>query len=190
MAKQSGDKNVSVVGSYNNISVANNIVHNHYMKPKTKPAVEDNQHNTAVHISTTQQFKIKELVEDIAKMMDVGDGQNYYAKLYGGLKKRYEIPKYSLLPQELFEDAIDYLKKQKNIYRRQLKNISASKFKEVTIPLIKIRCRYLGIDDNDLLNFVYLKFCKKITSIEKLSANDLDTLYSKIYNLKSRPKNL
>ncbi|CUV65198.1 hypothetical protein BN3087_220015 [Sulfurovum sp. enrichment culture clone C5] len=178
MGKITGNNNINVDGNHNNVNI------NHYGAEKIKTIVEDHQHDSDIHLTTDQQFTLSEEIKKIADMMDGIDGINYYQKIFGLLKKKFKVPKYSLIKQSNFNEAVKYIKAQKNIYRRKIRSYNATKFKEITIPLIIIRWKYLGRDDNELILFASEKLCKKITDIKKLSANDIDTLYDRVYYLK------
>lgn len=173
-----GTNNINMEGNNNHVSV------NNYHPEKLIKKVEVIQHNTDIHISSAQQARIKELVDEIGDMMKDCDTQNYYMKTFAAFKKKYQIPKYNLLPIELFDDAVAYLKKQKTFYRKSLLTKNAKRFKEVTIPLIKIRWKYLKRDENTLTDFASLKLNKEVNDLNRLSVNDLDTLYTRVYSLK------
>lgn len=173
-----GDNNINIDGNNNSIQI------NRYEKEKIKTVVQDHQHNVDIHLTTEQQFQLKEIIQNTADMMNGIDGINYYAKMFSGLNKKYKVPKYSLIKQIYFLEAKQYLKTQKNIYRRKLKSYSATKFKEQTIPLIIIRWKYLGRTEESLPIFASEKLNKSVYDIKKLSANDLDILYSRVYSIK------
>ena len=69
--------------------------------------------------------------------------------------------------------------------RKRLKNVSATRFKEITIPLIYAKWSYVRKSEN-LLLFANEKFHKNVSSLNSLSANDIDTLYIKVHSLKKK----
>ena len=70
-------------------------------------------------------------------------------------------------------------------FRKQLRSLNVTKFKEYTIDaIIKVWCM-IRIDW-DILDFASKKLNKKVTSLEKLSANDIDTLYNKVMYQKQK----
>lgn len=178
--QNNGDSNINIDGNNNTVQI------NHYENTKPKRVVEDHQHNSEIHLTTDQQYQLKTIIQEIADMMNGIDGINYYAKIFSGLNKKYRVPKYSLINQEFFSEAKQYLKTQKNIYRKKLKSYSATRFKELTIPLIIIRWKYLGNEEDSLLSFASEKLNKNVNDIKKLSANELDTLYSRVYSIKHK----
>jgi len=177
-----GTSNISVNGNNNTI----NQTVNHFSDTKIKRIIEDHQHDETKHLSAQQQKEIQEQVVKIGDMLKDISSTNYYQAMYGKLKKRYKVPKYSLILKDDFDDARKYLQKEFHILRRSiLKSKSSIKFKEITIPLIKIHWSYVRPND-DLLEFAATKLNKHIVSLSKLSANDIDTLYSRVHSLRKQ----
>lgn len=176
-------------GSNNDQIIGTNIHINHYTltdKPKIKKVVEDHQYDANIHISPEQQQKIQEFVEEIAKMMEgCGSKENYYQLIFGNLKRKFKVPKYSLLRLEQYGEVKRHLYIEKAKFRKQLRSLNVTKFKEYTIDaIIKVWCM-IRIDW-DILDFASKKLNKKVTSLEKLSANDIDTLYNKVMYQKQK----
>ena len=121
-------------GNNNNQIIGTNIHINHYTmsdKSKIQKVVEDHQYNPAIHILPEQQQKIQEFVEDIAKMMEnCGSKENYYQLIYGNLKKKFKVPKYSLLKQEQYNEVKKYLYIEKAKFRKELKKIARKRLEE------------------------------------------------------------
>lgn len=190
MAKQSGDKNVSVVGSYNNISVANNTTHNHYNVPekKTPRTVIVGEYDKDIHITEVQKIKLQELVRDVAELdMIIHKGKSpseCYSHIWFGLNKHCSASSYKLIEQSNYDKAVKYLKKQKTIRRKDIKYKNAAKFKELTIPAIQARWSELGKNSEELYDFASQKLGKTVSSLEKLSVDNLDTLYTRVFSLK------
>ncbi|MDR0408670.1 MAG: hypothetical protein LBH45_07140 [Campylobacteraceae bacterium] len=177
MDKPHGDNNISIDGNNNNVNV------NNYQAEKIIRIVDDHQYNPDTHISPSQQLKITEIVSETSEMMKGCDENNYSAKMYKSLYNKYLIPKYTLLPKESFAEAIDFLKRQKAIYRKNLKVLNATRFKEYTAPIIETIWN-IRHKNEDLLEFASLKLNKKVHNIRKLSVNDLDTLYNRVKSKK------
>jgi hypothetical protein len=70
-------------------------------------------------------------------------------------------------------------------FRKQLRLLKPVKFKEYAIDAI-IRVWYMIKIDQDILDFASKKLNKKVTSLEKLSANDIDTLYNRVMYQKQK----
>lgn len=178
-----GNDNINVNGDRNTVIKTTNI-YNH--PPKKIRIIEDHQYNPEIHISTKQQKTILDKTTEIGDMLKDVVPQNYYSYSRGKLKKYFNVSKYSLILKEDYDEAIEFLQKEFNILRKTiLKPRNATKFKEITIPLIHIRWNYMRKDE-DLLLFASEKLNKPIMSLYTLSANDIDTLYTRVHSLKKR----
>ncbi|MBE3022676.1 hypothetical protein [Campylobacter sp. 7477a] len=174
--------NFIIQGSNNNQIIGENIHINHYTlseKPKVQKIVEDHQYDSSIHISPEQQQKIQEFVEDIAKMMDGLGRENYYQLIYGNIKRKFKVPKYSLLQQTQYNDVKKYLYIEKAKFRKNLRILDSKRFKEYTIDAIVKIWRMLDTEI-DLFSFASEKLNKKVILLEKLSINDIDTLYNRV----------
>lgn len=178
-----GNENINVNGDKNIVIKTTNI-YNH--PPKKIRIKENHQYDPEIHISPKQQKIILDKTNEIGDMLKDIVPQNYYSYSRGKLKKYFNVPMYSLILKEDYDKAIEFLQKEFNILRKTiLKPRNATKFKEITIPLIHIRWNYMRKDE-DLLLFASEKLNKPIMSLYTLSANDIDTLYTRVHSLKKR----
>lgn len=174
-----GNENISVNGDKNTVIKTTNI----YNSTKIKNIAH--RHNPDINISDEQQAILKEKVNKIGDMFK-GLTPPKYQNIWANLNKKYKTPTYSQIKIDDFSDAVQYLDKQFQIYRKgELKALSATRFKEITIPLIHTRWNYLNKNE-DLLLFASEKLNKPIMSLYTLSANDIDTLYTRVHSLKKR----
>ena len=95
------------------------------------------------------------------------------------------MPKYSLLRSEQYSEAKKHLYIERAKFRKQLRSLKPVKFKEYTIDAI-IRVWCMIKIDQDILDFASKKLNKKVTSLEKLSANNIDTLYNRVMYQKQK----
>lgn len=174
-----GNDNINVNGDRNTVIKTTNI----YNSTKIKNIAH--RHNPEIHISDEQQAILKEKVNKIGDMFK-GLTPPKYGNIWTKLNKRHKVPTYSQIKIDDFDDAVQYLDKQFHIHRKgELKVLSATKFKEITVPLIYTRWSYLNKNE-DLLLFASEKLNKPIMSLYTLSANDIDTLYTRVHSLKKR----
>lgn len=174
-----GNENISINGDKNTIIKTTHI----YNSTKIKNIAH--RHNPEIHISDEQQAILKEKVNKIGDMFK-GLTPPKYPSIWTNLNKKYKAPTYSQIKIDDFSDAVQYLDKQFQIHRKgELKALSATRFKEITIPLIHTRWNYLNKNE-DLLLFASEKLNKPIMSLYTLSANDIDTLYTRVHSLKKR----
>ncbi|AQW85453.1 hypothetical protein CPIN18020_0206 [Campylobacter pinnipediorum subsp. caledonicus] len=180
--------NFSISGNNNNQIIGENININHYTlseKPKVIKVIEDHQYNGEIHISKEQQQNIRNFVEDIATMMGDYEKINYYKEIFTTLKNKFKVPKYSLIPKDKYNEVKKFLYIQRSINRKKLKLINAKRFKQYTIDAIIKNWDMLNMDIK-LCDFANIKLNKKITSIDKLSVNDIDNLYNKVMYQKNK----
>jgi len=105
--------------------------------------------------------------------------------IYGNLKRKFKVPKYSLLRLEQYCEVKKHLYVERAKFRKHLRLLKPVKFKEYTIDVI-IRVWCMIKINQDILDFASKKLNKKVTSLEKLSANDIDTLYNKVMYQKQK----
>ena len=176
---------IKIDGSVNISKVV--LVKDKEKEVKIKKEVEVVQHNEEIHISPSQQYAIKEIIDDTAKMMEgTFPKKNYYMLLYGALKKKFNIPKYSLLEKKDFNEAISFLNKKRAIYRKTiLANQNIERYKEYTIKAIYSRWNEVRKDE-DIYEYIKKKIDKDISSLKDLSKLDLDKLYQSVFALRKR----
>ena len=105
----------------NNIQVVNNnapIIHTGELKI-TMEVVHDPER----HITDAQALQVREKVIECAMILasDENNKKSLIKKQYGKLYKKFGITKYSLLPKDKFEEAIQWLQKEITANRRVLK---------------------------------------------------------------------
>lgn len=107
----------------------------------------------------------------------------HYRFIYADLKKKFKVPKYSLILQKDYNKAIKHLQVKKAILRSKIKSLNATRFKQYIIPTINqlwhinlTKCN-LDAAEYDLLDFCIRYTGKRKTSLENYSADDLDKIY-------------
>ncbi|MDD3467903.1 MAG: ORF6C domain-containing protein [Campylobacterales bacterium] len=187
MTSQNGNGNVSIDGDSNSVNVTNNITNNYPTTErkiiKTK-AVVVGEYDKNIHLSQGQQSKLKDLVVEIVgleKIISPNMTQNeIYSRLWSSLNRHCQATSYKLIEQINYSKAVRYLQKLRTIKRKDIKNKNGKRFKELTIKSILGRWSYFG-NKAELFMFASQKLEKQVIDLEKLTVNDLDTLYDKIF---------
>jgi hypothetical protein len=181
-----GSGNTIVTGNSNSVNINNHYYTPSKTSPSKIPSPKVIQHNPDIHINQEQQYKIKDIVDETYEMMK-GYKENIHKKMLGELKRKFKLTQYMLLPKNKYSEAISYLNSLKARYRRELMLLDVVRFKEYTIPAIHARWNIYRKGE-DLLDFASLKLRKNVTDLKKLSANDLDTLYTRVFSIKKARK--
>jgi hypothetical protein len=146
-----------------------------------------------VHITDQQAKLIKDKVDEIVqihdsagKFKDSASKGKFYAGTWSGIKNRYSITKYTLLPKDSFEDCMKWLQSQiASKHRPILRKHNNVAWKNAMYSSIYTKSRNdRGLDKEGLYNFAYekLKLKQPIDSLKNLSDVNLKKLYGLLFS--------
>ena len=181
-------ENKQEIKGSNNIQIGINhgdIIHTERVIRKTEVV-----HDSSLYISDAQAKEIRDRVKKLAEEMS-GDkkyASSPYAKAYNLLYNRYKITKYTLLPKELYEDAIKWLDKQIAIYRPKLKNVDNEQYRKDMYKSIHSKATELQLSHDELYLFIndLLQPRNLISSITELSNTRLKKVYDKLFTMRRK----
>ncbi len=173
----------------NNIQVAQGNV----IQTKNVKVVTEVLHDKSEHITDSQAFEIKEKITEIVTMVatNKGDMSKLFAKEYGTFKRQFKVTKYSLLPKNKFDEAIQWLNKRIAYYgKKNLRHGDNEQWRKKQYTAIYARLKQLQMSRDDLLLFAEQKLELKtpLSSIKDLSDTRLQKLYNKIVSKKKSTK--
>ncbi|MBT0824402.1 ORF6C domain-containing protein [Campylobacter lari] len=190
-----GNKNIQINGN-KNIFIQNN---NYFQKDNEKEIIkiktEVKDYDPKFHLTADQQYKLSEIVNEIGdacrkynliidyKLKHPNDTYRY---IWGNLKRKFKVPKYSLIPQRDFDAAKKYLNIIKSKFIENLKYHNATDFKDYILPKI---LQIYKIKSNGKNLFDLLLFAEKVTKIKKnaleyYSKDDLYKIYKALFSRK------
>lgn len=140
------------------------------------------------HISPEMAKKIKDRVASLVDI-EVTAGsvvQRSYAKWYGALKNRFNVPSYKLIPHHLGQDALDWLAQQSAIARPKLRRADNQKWRNEHYKTIWTKSKIMGMSKADVYHIVHERIGKKINSLKRLGERDLKKLCNIINGLSQK----
>ncbi len=173
-------KNNTVIGD-NHGDIINNPVY----KNVTEIVYDENK-----YITDSQAKEIHDLIDELVSMLSSGTPEKrskLYPQEWNAFKKHFKITKYQLLPKELYEDAIMWLKKRKAYHGRpKLRKNNNALYRQDYFKSIYARIKDLNMTKEELFIFAEkeLGLKKPISSLKDLSDTRLKKLYHKIYSQK------
>lgn len=170
----------TVTGDHNILAGRDVFVNTRPPKPRiTVVSTED-------HIDSAQQFEIKRLIDVLVEMeMATGNrpsAQALYAAWWSKFKRRFKVPKYSLLPKDRYEEAIVWLRQQGGMLRPRLRRSNNQVWRKVHYKGIWARARQLGLSNDDVHEIASALAGKKISSLTELGERLLKRLYQNLYS--------
>lgn len=170
----------------NNIQVVNNnapIIHTGELKI-TMEVVHDPER----HITDAQALQVREKVIECAMILasDENNKKSLIRKQYGKLYKKFGITKYSLLPKDKFEEAIQWLQKEITANRRVLKESDPIEWRKARYKAINARGKQMGMDWKALLAYAtqVLVLDNTLFSLKSLDDDQLQKLYNYMFQKK------
>ncbi len=133
--------------------------------------------NYDIHISDQQAKAISDKIKEIGQKNPT---KNFYSKLYGLLKKRYNVDSYHLIPKEQFEDAMESLSKYNaSVVRKTLKNLDNSTYRKEYYKAIHAKANQLNIGHDELYAIINSRLNHKTqyNSLTELSDTALRSIY-------------
>jgi len=145
-----------------------------------------------LHISDQQAKLIKDKVDEIVQIHDsagkfkdsVSKGK-FYASTWSGIRNRFDVTKYTLLPPHQFDDCMQWLQSQiASKHRPILRKYNNPVWKKDMYSSIYAKSRNLNMDKADLYDFAFdkLKLKKPIASLKDLSDVNLKKLYNLLFS--------
>ncbi len=140
------------------------------------------------HISEEVAFRLHELVDEAVKIevMAGQTRQQAYSNWFGMLKNRYRVTQYKLIPAEMGEDAIDWLRTQIAVkLQPKLRRRDNQAWRNRRYSAIFARADELNYGEE----WVYAKASEvlgeQVTSLKKLGERKLDKVYRAIISIKA-----
>lgn len=145
-------------------------------------------HDDEYHIADGQAKQLRDKVDEIADLRSKANSEDKskcYKHVYNELYKHFNISSYKLLPKEKFEEAIQWLNKQKAYrYRPQLRKTDNEEYRKQLYKSIHSKATQLGWSNNELYSFinVYLQPKILINSLKEMSDTRLKKVYDKLFS--------
>lgn len=137
------------------------------------------------HITEEDAFRIKELINELARVDGLAGRRSTYQQWYAKLYRRFRVGSYRLIPSERGQEAIEWLQKQKAMQRPRLRRTDNPEWRKGMYSAIWARAKELGLtkpDVHDLAN-TRLRLKKPISSLTELGERNLSTLRDIIFRL-------
>ena len=139
------------------------------------------------HIRDDQAFRLKELIDELAKIgVTAGrEPSSCYSEWNGKLRKKFRVTSYRLIPAVRFEEAVQWLQKQKAMLRPKLRRRDNSQWRNAIYSGIWSRTKQLGMSKEQVheLATSYLERDQPVTSLKDLQEGELDKLRAYIFRL-------
>lgn len=160
-----GDNNIQVAGDYINT-------------PKHTTKIEV-QYDPDKYISDKEAMLIRKKVAEIAGILttDSKSSKSVYSKIYSALNEKFGCSKYTLIPKDNFEAAIDFLLKYKGIKfskRNLTERQRTDRYKSIHAKASELKMSH---DDMYRIINEFLSHKKYYTSIKDLSDASLNKVY-------------
>ncbi|GEM_PF-481221 len=145
------------------------------------------------HITDEQAKQIKDKVEEIVGIYDSAgkfrtsaDKSRFFATTWNGIKNRFNVTKYNLLPKDKFEECMQWLQSQiASKHRPILRKHNNQAWKNSMYSSIYAKSRSdWNMDKENLYDFAFnkLKLKAPISSLKDLSDVNLKKLYVLLYS--------
>lgn len=176
-----GNNNIKIDGNNNSIQI------NHYTeKPKERIVTKDHQYDPEIHLTTAQQQKIQELVNNIGDMCKDVLAEGHYRCIYKDLNKKFKAPRYSLILQKDFNRVVFHLKQKQMILLDKIRGVNATRYKQYMIPKLE---QLWNINKNKIENSknLTLLICannitgKNKSDMQNFNTSDLHSVYIWFY---------
>ncbi len=140
------------------------------------------------HITEKQAYKIQQLIHSLAERDALtafdGDIGKARKKWWSILKRHFEVSSYRLLPQHLFEDAVQYLRQHKAMTRAKLRApATKARWRNEHYASIFAKAKDLGISKGELYAILSQRLDIRIISLKKISDQNLKKAYHIIRSL-------
>lgn len=181
--QQAKGKNIQLIGqNFGKIINAEKVQH-----------VTEVLYDKDAHITDQQAKLIKDKVDEIVqihdsagKFKDSASKGKFYASTWSGIKNRYDITKYTLLPKDFFEDCMKWLQSQiASKHRPVLRKHNNIAWKNAMYSSIYAKSRNdWGLDKEGVYTFAHekLKLKHPINSLKDLSDVHLKKLYGLFFS--------
>ena len=155
--------------------------------------VTEVQYNPSSHITDQQAKQIKDKVDEIVEINDKANKfkttdskSKFYAQTWIGIRNRYNITKYTLLPKSQFDDCMKWLQKEiayKHVNKLRKSDNTSWKNKRYGSIYAKAQNNF-GMSKEDLYQYAYdnLNLKKPIISLKDLSDVNLNKLYKALFS--------
>ncbi|SOD17807.1 RNA-binding domain-containing protein [Pedobacter xixiisoli] len=146
-----------------------------------------------MHITDEQAKQIKDKVEEIVSIHDSAgkfktstEKGRFFATTWSGIKNRFNVTKYTLLPKDKFEECMQWLQSQiASRHRPILRKHNNQAWKNVMYSSIYAKSRSdWNMEKENLFDFAFnkLKLKTPISSLKDLSDANLKKLYKMLFS--------
>lgn len=162
-----GNNNTLIAGDNNKII----NTQKHVEKTEFTPGAE--------HITSAQAKAVQDAVKNLVSKEEAGGmtRSSAFAKWYGALKGRYNIPTYLAIPSHLGDEAIAWLKQQSAIKRTKIRRPNNQQWRNELYSAIWARARNLKLSKGDVYHIVNERLDKQVTSLKQLGEQNLKKLH-------------
>lgn len=162
----------TIIGN-NNIQVAGDV--------KTDRIIYKTEvvYDKDLYITDEQAKNIRDFIVKIAQEKS---SPNNYASAYNSFYNKFGVTKYTILPKEKYEEAIEWLKKQIAMNRNGLRKKDPEQWRKDMYKSIHTRANELKIDIHSYATKV-LQLKEPNNSLTELSDTRLKKLYEKLYSI-------
>ena len=137
------------------------------------------------HITDEQALKVREFINELAKMDEQAGRPLSHSRWYTKLYKRFKITSYKLVPLNQLAEVESWLKQQKAMQRPMLRRSNNPAWRKNIYSAIYARATELGIDKSQLYQIAYqkLKLNKPVNSLKELGERNLEKLRVYLFSL-------
>jgi len=137
------------------------------------------------HITDEQALKVRELINEIAKMDEQAGRPSSHQQWYTKLYKKFKITSYKLIPFDQLAEVKSWLQQQKARQRPMLRRSNNPAWRKSIYSAIYARATELGIDKSQLYQIAYqkLKLNKPVNSLKELGERNLEELRVYLFSL-------
>jgi hypothetical protein len=130
------------------------------------------------HVSAEQREQIKGVIAEIATRLAHEDGRPNFAAGHRMLQRRFGVPSYAMLPRERFDEALQFLKRQRAAFRANLRRRNPAGFATDLHRAIFARAGELGWSRHAVYAFAQEKLglSSTVRSLRELGPQQLARL--------------
>ena len=170
-------QNVRVTGRSNRVQVAAGdiiITERHTRRSVITPDER--------HLDGGQKGKLHAVIADLADRLAGEDGRPRFGAVHAMLQRKFEVGAFALIPNEKFDDVLNFLNQQRAIHRAHLRRRNPAAYQQDFFRAIHARCNELGWDKAQLHQFAVEKLGLKwpFASLRELGSIQLRTLLDRL----------
>ncbi|MDE3084203.1 MAG: hypothetical protein KGJ37_03150 [Verrucomicrobiota bacterium] len=176
---------VHVAGRHNRVQVAARDIINTERHVQRSVITPDER-----HIAGAQKRKLSAVIAELADRLAGEEGKPRFGAVHKMLQQKFNVSAFALLPQERFEEALNFLKKQRAIHRSRLQRRNPATYQQDFFRVIHAQRSELDWDKPQLYQFAAEKLGLKrpITSLRELGSIQLKSLSDLLRREVTRPK--